>query len=436
MFGANEIVGKRFFDKEGKLFVTSMFMTLQGEGPFAGQPAFFIRLAKCNLNCHFCFVGNTLINMAANGPQIHIKYLQVGDNVQSWCEKTMNFVQKRVTEVHASKATELTRLQFESDSDPAVFSTPDHLYYVWDEGWLQAQEIKPGMSLFRAPVRTTDAVCPIRHRSVVSATKTFDKRSGILWARLGGANGKPVDVYNLTVEDTPTYVANNMVVHNCDTYFDDGDWMTFDEIDAKIDEVINDAYKGNPPDWAKERDMVLVMTGGEPMLQKEIVPFLHEQRTKFKDVQIESNGILPQDLPDDTLLVISPKCSEKTLRYLKPHKDNLKRANCLKFVLEATGEYSEIPKWAHEWHLATSKPIFISPMNVYNEDTANSKSYHSTNPDKTLAGRSKTDEVVSFWEEGLLDREANQRNHEYAAQYCLKHGYTLNLQMHLYASLA
>ena len=32
--------------------------------------------------------------------------------------------------------------------------------------------------------------------------------------------------------------------------------------------------------------------------------------------------------------------------------------------------------------------------------------------------------------------EANQINHEYTAKYCVKNGLTLNLQIHLYASLA
>ena len=32
----------------------SMFMTIQGEGPFAGRPAIFIRLAGCNLQCPLC----------------------------------------------------------------------------------------------------------------------------------------------------------------------------------------------------------------------------------------------------------------------------------------------------------------------------------------------------------------------------------------------
>ena len=34
--------------------VHSIFHTIQGEGPFAGQPALFLRLAGCNLQCPHC----------------------------------------------------------------------------------------------------------------------------------------------------------------------------------------------------------------------------------------------------------------------------------------------------------------------------------------------------------------------------------------------
>ena len=47
VFGRNEIVGQKYFDQAGeKLFVTSIFATLQGEGPYRGEPAVFVRLAK------------------------------------------------------------------------------------------------------------------------------------------------------------------------------------------------------------------------------------------------------------------------------------------------------------------------------------------------------------------------------------------------------
>jgi 7-carboxy-7-deazaguanine synthase len=55
MFGTNEQVGRAFFKNIGhKLLVTSIFPTIQGEGPFMGLPAIFVRLSKCQLACDFC----------------------------------------------------------------------------------------------------------------------------------------------------------------------------------------------------------------------------------------------------------------------------------------------------------------------------------------------------------------------------------------------
>ncbi len=36
------------------LLVSESFYTHQGEGPSTGQPAFFLRLGACNLNCYWC----------------------------------------------------------------------------------------------------------------------------------------------------------------------------------------------------------------------------------------------------------------------------------------------------------------------------------------------------------------------------------------------
>lgn len=53
MFGKNEIT-KPFRREDGGLLVNEVFPTIQGEGPDAGTPAIFVRLAKCNLACWFC----------------------------------------------------------------------------------------------------------------------------------------------------------------------------------------------------------------------------------------------------------------------------------------------------------------------------------------------------------------------------------------------
>lgn len=56
MFGDNAVTTVAAFEdlRPGVLLVNSIFYTIQGEGPDAGRPAVFVRLAKCNLRCYFC----------------------------------------------------------------------------------------------------------------------------------------------------------------------------------------------------------------------------------------------------------------------------------------------------------------------------------------------------------------------------------------------
>ena len=113
-------------------------------------------------------------------------------------------------------------------------------------------------------------------------------------------------------------------------------------------------------------------------------------------------------------------------------------ASCLKFVMEADPEspYSNIPDWVHEWKERTGREVFISPMNVYNSEPQKSKEMRLNKNRLEIEERSTVDEVISFWEPGLLNMKENQKNHEYAAQYCVRHGFTFQVQIHLLASLA
>jgi organic radical activating enzyme len=238
----------------------------------------------------------------------------------------------------------------------------------------------------------------------------------------------------------------------CDTFFDDGDWMTYAEIQARAHETIQAFWldKGKPvPNWAVQQhhvgkiypNIVLVMTGGEPLIQDNISEFMAQQLHNFKEVQVESNGIPDTVVPPGVTLVCSPKCVEKNgraIKYFAPSKTILDRADCLKFVMSADPEspYSSVPDWALAWRDRTGKPIYCSPMNVYNSLPQRIKLLRSEKGTITMAERSTVDEVISWWEPGLLNLEANQRNHEYTGQYCVENGLRLNLQQHLYASLA
>lgn len=47
-------ITKRHLNLNGSLDLVTVFPTVQGEGPFAGKPAIFVRLFGCNLQCPLC----------------------------------------------------------------------------------------------------------------------------------------------------------------------------------------------------------------------------------------------------------------------------------------------------------------------------------------------------------------------------------------------
>jgi organic radical activating enzyme len=241
----------------------------------------------------------------------------------------------------------------------------------------------------------------------------------------------------------------------CDTYFDSGEVQTYDKIFADANQEIQSFFEKRgmtTPAWALPgpmRKIVLVVTGGEPTLQDNLTEFLNQARNHFFYTQIESNGTVPIELPKATTFVVSPKCLEKkqgdtmvAVRYLEPRKEMLERADCLKFVVcapeyEQFKVYSEVPDWARTWSKRTGKPVFVSPMNIYLREPQRARELRAEKQsgEITIAERSSLDETISFWESGLLDMAKNQRNHEYTAEYAMKHGFILNLQIHLFASL-
>ena len=244
----------------------------------------------------------------------------------------------------------------------------------------------------------------------------------------------------------------NLACNFCDTFFDDGDWLTYQQLEEKIENSVKSHWvdKGQAvPSWAintsgtgkKYPNLVLVMTGGEPLLQENITEFMRQQLFNFKAVQVESNGIPDTEVPEGVVLVCSPKCAEKNgvaVKYLAPSKTTLERADCLKFVMTAdeNSPYNTIPQWALDWKERTGKDVYCSPMNVYNALPQKIKLLRAEKGAITLAERSTVDEKIWFFEPGLINMETAAANHEWVGHYCMEHGLKMQMQMHLFANLA
>jgi len=55
MFGKNKPIKQQLIeDYDGTIGIVEIFHTIQGEGPFSGKPAVFVRTQGCVLKCHFC----------------------------------------------------------------------------------------------------------------------------------------------------------------------------------------------------------------------------------------------------------------------------------------------------------------------------------------------------------------------------------------------
>lgn len=63
-------IEKQHMRADGALEVFRVFHTIQGEGPFSGRPATFIRLAGCNLQCPLCDTDYTSERTLLGVPEI------------------------------------------------------------------------------------------------------------------------------------------------------------------------------------------------------------------------------------------------------------------------------------------------------------------------------------------------------------------------------
>lgn len=78
-------------DAFGCLEVHSIFYTIQGEGPFAGRSAVFVRLAGCNLQCPQCDTDYTSVRERHNVEYILYKIDEIKDQARVHRSKVHEF---------------------------------------------------------------------------------------------------------------------------------------------------------------------------------------------------------------------------------------------------------------------------------------------------------------------------------------------------------
>jgi 7-carboxy-7-deazaguanine synthase len=115
----------------------------------------------------------------------------------------------------------------------------------------------------------------------------------------------------------------------CDTTyaFHEGRKMSVDEVIGRVREYGCD---------------VVEITGGEPLLQKEVYPLMQRLLDEGRTVMLETGGHLSvADVPERVIRVIDVKCpgSGEAARNHWPNLDALRATDELKFVIKDRGDY-------------------------------------------------------------------------------------------------
>lgn len=170
----------------------------------------------------------------------------------------------------------------------------------------------------------------------------------------------------------------NLKCFFCDTEFENFKNISIDKILQKVKKEIG-----------KNKIKLIVITGGEPLRQpiEKLVKLLLENNFI---IQIETNGTIKRKLPKQVHICCSPKIINKEYQI---NDELIEYIDSFKFIISAQNNYQNIPK------LNITKPIYIQPMDEYNQEK------NLINQNLTIKLAKKHDYIISLQTHKYLDIE-------------------------------
>src|ERR1700675_3448039 len=129
----------------------------------------------------------------------------------------------------------------------------------------------------------------------------------------------------------------------CDTAyaFHGGRKMSVDEVLARVDQLSNAGDIETAPESARRLSLV-ELTGGEPLLQPEVIPLARKLLDGSYTVMIETSGERPvADLPREVIKIVDVKCpdSGEPDTFRMENLDALDGKDEIKFVVSSRRDY-------------------------------------------------------------------------------------------------
>jgi 7-carboxy-7-deazaguanine synthase len=143
----------------------------------------------------------------------------------------------------------------------------------------------------------------------------------------------------------------NLACKFCDTEFEDFKKISQEKLVEEIKEK------------AQNKRKLIVITGGEP-LRQHIGPLCAELISLGFNVQIETNGLIYQELPSQVFIVCSPKANSRGV-YSKTHPLLVSKIGAYKFLISKFHKgYDAVPDLSDK---NISAQIYVQPMDEYDE---------------------------------------------------------------------